>query len=100
MSSPRRTSLAEQGRQLTALRQRIESIREDAEVRAHAAPQRAARIHADAEAEVAPLIAEGAALRDALVQRAQQRARLAWRVVYVGCAAIILLVAAYWLANR
>lgn len=98
MSRARRSSLAEQGRQLSALRQRIEAIREDAELRAHAAPAQAARIHASAEQEVAPLIAEGASLRDAVVLRARQRARMAWRVVYAAGAIAVLLVA--WLAMR
>jgi hypothetical protein len=90
-----RPSLAEQGRQLTALRQRIEAIRDDADLRAHAAPAQAQRIRAGAEAEVTPLIAEGAALRDAIVQRARQRAKRAWSAAYAGIALALVLLA--WL---
>lgn len=96
MNATRRVSLAEQGRQLSALRARIETIREDADLRAHAAPAQARRIRDGAESEVAPLIAEGAALRDAILLRAQQRARAAWRGAYAGTALIVLLGA--WLA--
>lgn len=93
--SPARPSLAEQGRQLTALRQRIEAIRDDADLRAHAAPAQAQLIRAGAEAEVTPLVAEGAALRDAIVQRARQRAKLAWNAAYAGIALAVALLA--WL---
>lgn len=96
MSASQRPSLAEQGRQLSALRARIEAIREDADLRAHAAPAQARRIRDGAESEVAPLIAEGAALRDAIVLRARQRANAAWRVAYAAGALIVLLGA--WLA--
>jgi hypothetical protein len=82
VNAARRPSLAEQARQLSALRQRIETIREDADLRAHATPAQARRIRESAEAEVAPLIAQGAALRDAIVLRAHARARLARRVAY------------------
>ncbi len=98
MSTARRVSLGEQGRQLSALRQRIEAIREDADLRAHAAPAQARRIRDGAESEVAPLIAEGAALRDAIMLRAQRRARLAWHGVYAAGAAIVALVV--WSAMR
>ena len=91
MSKARHASLSEQGRQLTALHQRIEAIREDAELRAHAAPAQARQILASAESEAAPLIAQGAALRDAIVLRARQRAKLAWKVVYAGGALVLLL---------
>lgn len=100
MSRSQRTSLADQGRQLTTLRQRIEAIREEAEERAENSPAHAARIRARAEADVAPLIAEGTALRDALLQRASQRARFAWRAAYLGCAMIVVLVVGYLLTNR
>jgi len=96
VSTARRVSLGEQGRQLSALRQRIEAIREDADLRAHAAPAQARRIRDGAESDVAPLIAQGVALRDAIILRAQRRARLAWRVVYAGGALVVLLGA--WLA--
>lgn len=99
MTVARRPSLVEQGRQLSALRARIEAIREEADLRAHAAPARARRIRDAAEAEAAPLIAEGAALRDAIVLRARARAKLAWRVVYAGLAGIVLLCAGWWLAR-
>lgn len=98
MNAARRPSLAEQGRQLSALRQRIETIREDADLRAHATPAQARRIRDGAESEVAPLIAEGAALRDAIVLRAQQRSRLAWRAAAIaGLSAACLL---GWLVLR
>ena len=96
MNTARRVSLAEQGRQLSALRARIETIREDADLRAHAAPAQARRIRERAESEVAPLVAEGAALRDAIVRRARRRARIAWRVAYAGGVLVLLLCA--WLA--
>jgi hypothetical protein len=96
VSTARRVSLGEQGRQLSALRARIETIREDVDLRAHAAPAQARRIRDGAESEVAPLIAEGAALREAIVLRARQRAKAAWWVAYAAGALIVLLGA--WLA--
>ncbi len=99
MSGARIPSLAEQGRRLSALRGRIEDILDDAERRARAEPKHAAAFRAQAQAEAAPLIAEGTALRDALLLRARRRAQLAWRVVYVGSAAILLLIAGWWLQN-
>lgn len=88
-------SLVEQGRRLSALRGRIEDILDDAERRALAEPKHAATWRAQAQAEAAPLIAEGAALRDAILLRARQRAKLAWRVVYAGIAVAILLIVGY-----
>ncbi len=99
MSKPRRPSLSEQGRQLSALRQQIEGIREDAELRAQASPAHAPQIRAGAEAETAPLIAQGAALRETIVLRARQRAKLAWNLVYAGGALIVLLLAWQLLAR-
>lgn len=86
-----RPSLAEQGRRLGELQRRILEIQEAAEARARSAPKHAAAYREQARLEAAPLIAEGAALRDAIVLRARRRARLAWRVVYAGCALIVLL---------
>ena len=87
----RRPTLAEQGRQLADLQARILEIHDDAELRAHAQPRHAQAYFAQAEAETAPLIAQGAALRDAIVLRARRRARLAWGVAYAGCALIAIL---------
>ena len=89
----RRPSLAEQGRRLTELQRRILAIQDEAEARARGAPAHAAAYREQARLEAAPLIAEGAALRDAILLRARGRARLAWRVVYAGCALIVLLLA-------
>ena len=92
MRRPRKPSLAEQGRQLQALQRRIEAVLEMAEARVREDPKHADAWHAQAHGEAAPLIAEGAALRDAILERARRRAALAWRAVYVGCALIMLLV--------
>lgn len=97
MSGTRTPSLAEQGRRLTELRQRIEDIFDAAEARVAEQPRHAKAWRAQAQAEAAPLIAEGAALRDAILLRAGHRARLAWRVVYACLAAIVLLLAWWWL---
>ncbi len=91
-------SLAEQGRRLQALQRRIEAIRDAAEARVCADPRHADVWRAQAQAEAAPLIAEGAALRDAILARARRRAKLAWGVVYAGCALIAMLIV--WLAVR
>ena len=87
----REPSLAEQGRALSALRQRIVDIHEAAEARCIEDPKHANAFRAQAEAEAAPLIAEGARLRDAIVLRARRRARMAWAVVAVASALILLL---------
>ena len=89
----RRPTLAEQGRQLAALQARILEIHDDAELRAHAQPRHAQAYLAQAETEAAPLVAQGAALRDAIVLRARRRAKLAWSVAYTGCALIVVLLA-------
>lgn len=95
--SARTPSLVEQGRQLTRLRTRIEAILDEAEDRALAQPRHADAFRAQAQAEAAPLIAQGAALRDAIVLRARNRARMSWRVVYAACACIAALLAWWWL---
>lgn len=95
----RTPSLAEQGRQLSELRRRIEAILEEAEHRALAEPRHANAHRAQAQAEAAPLIAQGAALRDAVLLRARRRAKLAWRVAHAGIALIVLLLAWRWLAS-
>lgn len=95
MSAARRPSLAEQGRQLAQLQARILEIHDDAALRAHAQPQRAQAHFARAEAEAAPLIAQGARLRDELVARARQRARRAWTVA--SCAAALIVALLGWL---
>ena len=95
----RRPTLAEQGRQLAELQARILEIHDGAEVRALAQPQHAATFLAQAEAEAAPLLAQGAVLRDEVVARARARARLAWNVVYVA-AALIAVLAVWQLLQR
>lgn len=95
--STRTPSLAEQGRRLTELRRRIEQLHEDAEHRALAEPRHAAAYRAQAQQQAAPLVAEGAALRDAILARARGRARMAWGVVYACVAAIVALLAWWWL---
>jgi type IV secretory pathway component VirB8 len=76
---------------LSELHRQVVAIREAAEARARTDPKHAEAWRAQAQAEAAPLIAEAEALRDAIVVHAQRRARLAWRVVYAGCALIALL---------
>lgn len=88
---PRRPSLVEQGKHLQALQRRIEAILDAAEARVREEPKHADAWRAQAQAEAAPLIAEGAALRDAILERARRRAKLAWRAAYAGCALIALL---------
>ena len=92
MTGARRPSLAEQGRQLTELQARIFEIHDDAALRAHAQPQRAQAHFARAEAEAAPLVAQGARLRDELIARARLRARRAWTAVWCATALIAALV--------
>lgn len=88
----RRPTLAEQGRQLAELQARILEIQDDAELRAHAQPRHAQAYFAQAETEAAPLIAQGAALRDAILLRARHRAKLAWGVVYVAGSLIVVMI--------
>lgn len=76
---------------MQALQRRIEAILADAEARVRSDPKHAAAWRAQAQAETAPLIAEGAALRDLILERARRRAKLAWGVVYAGCALIAML---------
>jgi ferric-dicitrate binding protein FerR (iron transport regulator) len=95
VSARRPPSLSEQGRRLSDLRRRIAAIHDAAEAHARTDPKHAAAWHAQAQAEAAPLIAEGAALRDAIVARARRRAKLAWAVVYAGCALIVILLTAW-----
>lgn len=85
-------SLLEQGRRLTQLQRQILAIREQAGERARKDRKHAAALQAQADAEIAPLLAEATALRDVVISRARKRARLAWYVVYAGVAAIVLLV--------
>jgi hypothetical protein len=92
VSSVRRPSLAEQGRQLAELQARILEIHDDAALRAHAQPQRAQAYFARAEAEAAPLVAQGARLRDELIARARLRARRALAVAWFAAALIVALV--------
>ena len=94
MSARKQPTLSEQGRRLTELQQRIATILDDAETQIRTEPKCADASRQRAQAEVAPLIAEGAALRDAIVARARRRAKLAWGVVYAGCALIAILLAA------
>jgi hypothetical protein len=95
VSGARRPSLAEQGRQLAELQARILEIHDDAALRAHAQPQRAQAHFARAEAEAAPLVAQGARLRDELIARARLRARRAWAVV--SCASALIAALVGWL---
>ena len=95
MSGARRPSLGEQGRQLAQLQARILEIHDDAALRAHAQPQRAQAYFARAEAEAAPLVAQGARLRDELIARARQRARRARTAA--ACAAALIVVLVAWL---
>ena len=95
MNGARRPSLAEQGRQLAQLQARILEIHDDAALRAHAQPQRARAYFARAEADAAPLVAQGARLRDELVARARLRARRAWTMASCTTALIVVLLA--WL---
>jgi hypothetical protein len=97
MSMRKRPTLSEQGRRLSELQQRIGTILDDAETQIRSEPKRAGAMRRRARAEAAPLIAEGAALRDAIVARARRRAKLAWTVVYAGCALIAILLAAWLL---
>ena len=92
MTSARRPSLAEQGRQLAELQARILEIHDDAALRAHAQPQRAQAYFARAEADAAPLVAQGVKLRDELIARARLRARRAWTAVWFAAALIVALV--------
>lgn len=95
--SARAPSLAAQGRQLAELERRILAVHEATEARVIEDAKHAAAWRAQAEAETAPLIAEGATLRDAIVLRARRRAQRSWWVVYAGCALIATLLVGWWL---